>query len=517
MKKEFYGFYAPNQTEIDKSWNEGIFVFDANTLLNLYRYSDSTRKDFLMVLSKLKEKLHMPYQVGYEYHSNRNSVIENLDTSYYTLSASIKDICDKAITSAINQYVRHPSIEVEILKKTLNEFVKKLDTELEKQKKKHPDFKKEDEVLKQLTELYENKVGVPFSEDDLKKIYIEGKQRYDKLIPPGYKDLETKKKKGEQHIYGDLIIWKELISLTTKEKKEIIFITDDRKEDWWTIENGKTIRPREELIKEFYDLTGIRILIYNADNFLHFAKERKLATSIKEQSITEVKEVRQADEISITLNELNDRNLELSKIITNSVPSKWYSINSRMANLMQDAEIVDRLNFTNPNMDALNKLASTTSNLETLRNISERWNYDTPNLEAIRKLTSTTPNLDTLKNISERWNYDTPNLEAIRKLTSTTPNLDTLRNITERWNYDTPSLEIKQNAKTPKELTKLDLKKRESVKSSDSSISKNESSIEKTPKAKTKGESIINTTKSSQNNEDGSTNNKISKNNKKDK
>nr|WP_278022690.1 PIN-like domain-containing protein [Flavobacterium ginsengisoli] len=220
MKKEFYGFYAPNQTEIDKSWNEGIFVFDANTLLNLYRYSDSTRKDFLMALSKLKEKLHMPYQVGYEYHSNRNSVIENLDTSYYTLSASIKEICDKNITGVLKQYVRHPSIEVETLKKVLNEFVKKIETELEKQKKKHPDFKKEDEVLKQLTELYENKVGVPFSKDELKKIYTEGKERYDQLIPPGYKDLETKKKRGDQHIYGDLIIWKELISLTKKEKKK---------------------------------------------------------------------------------------------------------------------------------------------------------------------------------------------------------------------------------------------------------------------------------------------------------
>jgi hypothetical protein len=165
MKKEFYGFYAPNQMEIDKSWNEGIFVFDANTLLNLYRYTDSTRKDFLMVLSKLKDKLHMPFQVGYEYHSNRNSVIENLDTSYNTLSASIKEICDKTITGAINQYVRHPSIEVDILKRSLNEIVKKFDIELEKQKKKHPDFKKDDEVLIQLTELYENNVGTPFNKE----------------------------------------------------------------------------------------------------------------------------------------------------------------------------------------------------------------------------------------------------------------------------------------------------------------------------------------------------------------
>jgi hypothetical protein len=87
MKKEFYGFYEPSQIEIDKSWNNGFFVFDANTLLNLYRYSDSIRRDFLMVITKLKEKLFMPYQVGCEYHLNRHNVIDSLDKSYDTLLA----------------------------------------------------------------------------------------------------------------------------------------------------------------------------------------------------------------------------------------------------------------------------------------------------------------------------------------------------------------------------------------------------------------------------------------------
>nr|WP_298344108.1 hypothetical protein [uncultured Algibacter sp.] len=58
---------------------------------------------------------------------------------------------------------------------------------------------------------------------------------------------------------------------------------------------GQTIRPREELIKEFYDETGFRILIYQADFFLKFAKE-KLNSSVKEDSINEIKEVRLEDE-----------------------------------------------------------------------------------------------------------------------------------------------------------------------------------------------------------------------------
>lgn len=136
MKKEFYGFYEPSEVEINKSWNNGLFVFDANTLLNLYRYSESTRKDFLMVITKLKENLFMPYQVGYEYHSNRHSVIESLDKSYDALISTIKETCDKTITNTINQYLRHPSIHAENLKKTLDDFLKKINIELERQKKK---------------------------------------------------------------------------------------------------------------------------------------------------------------------------------------------------------------------------------------------------------------------------------------------------------------------------------------------------------------------------------------------
>ncbi|MBP6754736.1 MAG: DUF4935 domain-containing protein [Bacteroidia bacterium] len=385
MKKEFYGFYEPSLIEIDKSWNNGFFVFDANTLLNLYRYSDSTRKDFLMVITKLKEKLFMPYQVGYEYHSNRHNVIESIDKSYDTLLTSIKETCDKTITNTINQYLRHPSIHAENLKKTLDEFQKKIDSELEKQKNNHPDFKSKDEILLQLTELFENKVGKQFTSNELKKIYIEGKDRNEQQIPPGFKDLETKRKKGDQHIYGDLIIWKEIIDLTKKEKKEIIFITDDRKEDWWTIENGKTIRPREELIKEFYDLTGVRILIYNADNFLHYAKERKLVSKIKEESISEVKEVRKSDE-------------NLIKISDYLTSTQWHNtFGAKISDLLKNTN--DLTHWSNPTGSTIAELLKTTNNLtnwynptgatiaESLINKNDLNNlFKTTNLEASSQL-----------------------------------------------------------------------------------------------------------------------------------
>ncbi|MFO0358824.1 MAG: PIN-like domain-containing protein [Sphingobacteriaceae bacterium] len=296
MKKEFIGYYNPSDKEISDAWNKGTFAFDANTLLNLYRYSENTRKDFLSALKAIKQKLFLPHQAALEFHSNRIGVIEGIGHSYDNLYKIFENNFEKNLEPQINQFKKHPVISIDQINKLHSEFLKKISSELEKQRKNHPDFKTKDEVLDQLTELFESATGKEFTKEELIKIYTEGKERYAEGIPPGYKDLENKKKKGDRHVYGDLIIWKELIAYAKKEKKSLLLITDDRKEDWWNIENGKTIRPREELIKEFFDLTGIRILIYNADNFLYYAKEKKLVPKLKDETIKEVKEIRLSDE-----------------------------------------------------------------------------------------------------------------------------------------------------------------------------------------------------------------------------
>ncbi|WP_204277464.1 PIN-like domain-containing protein, partial [Escherichia coli] len=61
----------------------------------------------------------------------------------------------------------------------------------------------------------------------------EGEDRYAKKIPPGYKD--AKKDAGEFDKYGDLIIWKDMIGKAKADKRPILFISDDAKEDWWWI------------------------------------------------------------------------------------------------------------------------------------------------------------------------------------------------------------------------------------------------------------------------------------------
>ena len=69
------GFYRPSEDEFLTLWERGFFVLDSNVLLNLYRYPETARRDFLNVLKKIKERIWVPHQVILEFQRNRLGVI----------------------------------------------------------------------------------------------------------------------------------------------------------------------------------------------------------------------------------------------------------------------------------------------------------------------------------------------------------------------------------------------------------------------------------------------------------
>lgn len=145
----------------------------------------------------------------------------------------------------------------------------------------------------------------------LEEIYSDGKVRYDRKQPPGYSDSnksqedkeENKKRDTYIHknlafkrIYGDLILWRELIEECKRiSAKYVIFITDDEKEDWWWSINSmgkKTIGPRPELIDEICTVAEVKLFyMYNSEKFLEYAK-KYLKIRIKTKSIDQVKETK---------------------------------------------------------------------------------------------------------------------------------------------------------------------------------------------------------------------------------
>lgn len=88
-------------------------------------------------------------------------------------------------------------------------------------------------------------------------------------------------------------MWKQIIKNAADTGKDVIFVSDDLKEDWMLEFRGKKYGPRKELIKEFHEQTNNHyILIYNQECFLNLANE-KFNAALKEETITEVKTVHQ--------------------------------------------------------------------------------------------------------------------------------------------------------------------------------------------------------------------------------
>lgn len=294
MKKLFAEYYALPEDRINEIWANSLIVFDTNVLLNLYRYNDDARKEFIKVIEFYKERLWIPYQVGLEFHRCREDILRKNAAAYQELGEEISKGLLKVIDTLNSQrdYARHPYINMKDIRSKVERCTTSIAKSLKKQEENHPDNFEQDEILDAITQLFDGRVGHDFSEEELATIYQEGEHRFANKVPPGYCDEKNKKDKPKRHLYGDLIVWKQTISHSAEQKKDIIFITDDHKTDWWDKVEGK-YTPRKELIKEFAESTGQCVLIYDSSRFLEYAKNNKVKVSQK--TINEVEKVKSID------------------------------------------------------------------------------------------------------------------------------------------------------------------------------------------------------------------------------
>lgn len=292
MKKQFAEYYELSEERIKEIWEDSLIVFDANVLLNLYRYNEDARTEFINVIKFYKERLWIPYQVGLEFHRRREEIMRKNAKAYNVLAEKISKELVGVVSSLESEYTRHPYISIKDIKKRVEKCAESITKTLEKQALAHPDYSNGDEILQSITKLFDGRVGSDFEEKDLEALYKEGEKRYANKIPPGYCDEKNKKDKGKRSLYGDLVVWKQTIHHCKEQAKSLIFITDDHKPDWWDKVEGKHT-PRKELIKEFADSTVQNILIYDSSRFLEYAKRNKAKISPK--TIREVEKVKLED------------------------------------------------------------------------------------------------------------------------------------------------------------------------------------------------------------------------------
>lgn len=295
MKKQFAEYYELPEERIKEIWDNSLIVFDTNVLLNLYRYNEESRNEFINVIKTYKEHLWIPYQVGLEFHRRRETVIRKHISTYKSLGEDVSKRLMDVVTALRNNgdYTRHPYIKIADIESKLKRCAISIKKSLDEQESKHPDYLKVDSILSAITELFDGCVGNDYAVNELEELYKEGEKRYANQVPPGYCDEKNKKDKSKRHLYGDLIVWKQTITQSKEQKRDVIFITDDHKPDWWDKVDGKH-SPRKELIREFIDSTGQNILIYDSSRFLDYAKRRN-KVKVSPKTIREVEKVKQED------------------------------------------------------------------------------------------------------------------------------------------------------------------------------------------------------------------------------
>lgn len=274
MRDTIKEYIELSDKEKNDLWNTATFVFDTNVFLNLYRYSNKTRNQLIESFEWLKTRIWMPYQVASEFCKDRYSVIDEANKRFDNLSAD----ADK-LTDNWREELRLDCSDSDI--KELGKYLKEWIT-----KKKDNNYltfsATNDEVFRRLLDLFDEKVGKPFSVEEKLNIEQEGEKRYASKIPPGYRD-----NKKTANRFGDLFVWKEIIGYSKLKEVDIIFVTHDQKEDWWNTISGKTIGPRIELRKEFYEETKKMFHMYTMSSFLSFFIENK-GKSIDKTTIDEV-------------------------------------------------------------------------------------------------------------------------------------------------------------------------------------------------------------------------------------
>jgi hypothetical protein len=309
----FAGFLEYTEEEFKELWEQAIFVVDTNVLINFYKYTNKeTTQNLFDILKELKKanRLWIPHQVALEYFFNYENNMYKQNEGYHLLGEKLKNLKEDAKKIFNQVQSEYPYINTDNFQffiENLEQSCEKLQKQLDKEIKSLPDA---EAIKNDLLELMSGIIGEPYDQKRINEIEKEGEERYHHNVPPGFKDKDDRNKQGfrtyggirYQQLYGDLIVWNQMIDKAREKdkKRPIIFITEEKKEDWWEKDGSKIKRPHPHLIQEFLEKTGQKFYMYRTDSFVQYAKKYLGANVTDEQiqNVTEqVENIRKVDEL----------------------------------------------------------------------------------------------------------------------------------------------------------------------------------------------------------------------------
>jgi hypothetical protein len=355
MKKIFPGYCKKTEKEITEIWRDGIILFDANVLLNLYRYSEQTKETIIELIKKFKKRTWLPHQSALEYNRNRYEVIAQQEKAYKEFSKRIEEI-QKDLQSK-----NKPPFLPESVHKELNKVFDKVNLEVQKSITKYNNYFEKDPIYEELSSLFKSKISKAYDKKRLAEIYKEGKDRYEIKHPPGYQDEKNKK---DINKYGDLILWFQIIDITKNEKKPAILITDERKNDWWwKINDGRIMGPRYELVEEIKKVAQVSFHMYSSESFLSFG-QKFLKEEVDSKALEEIQTIR---------NTYSNDNLHIQEL----------------SNIIYDLQNIDNTIDNSEGLILLNKIQSISKRINSINDEIKKKKLNEQNVDEIDEYTYT--------------------------------------------------------------------------------------------------------------------------------
>lgn len=437
MKNLLFAYQRPSEVEFAEMWKLCIFAFDANMLLNIYRYTPETQEKFFVILERFKDRIWISHQAASEYLKRREDVINSQLKVYDDVAIKLNTDLEKLAKQLEETYKRHPSIKIEKVVQIVKAALADAQSSLDENKEQHPNLAVSDSLQNRIVELFADKTGEKYSNEKLDEIYKESEKRFKVNFPPGYKDA---KDKPFPEKYGDVVIWFQLMDFAKAIKKPLIFVTDDRKEDWWVKKGGKTISARPELLEEFQKETGVTIYLYQSEQFIEYAF-KFFDGEDAQAAVEEVQEIRKQDEAQEAKFNTTFERVDVPKAVYRAVPKLTNLAAVQDAMALRFASMIPQTNIDKITNDLARQTASYLQNdvfknaaLEAARSAVSDINLN-ENLQKVISGTALQINksfLDAVQNPASRLNKSV--LDAVSALNQ--PAMDAIRQWRENMRFN---------------------------------------------------------------------------------
>lgn len=291
--KDIFPGHLPERLTLETLKNS-IVTFDANSILNLYRFRPETSTDYINALKVMPGNLWLTFMAALEYNSLRITVIKQEQEFLDSVRKDVTAFKNK-MEEVLNK--EHKHFPFDDFRNTLLHATEKMNKLILDCQSEQKDIIRNDPIRDELFNIFRGRTGAPISEEILSNIYAEAEERFNYEIPPGYKDKKNKenafKLYGAQRIntkYSDFIIWHEIIEKAKREKKPIVFITDEKKDDWVLKVNGYVLSARPELINELMIKANQQFHLASSKDFISIMKSSGMVR-ISQASVEDIEQV----------------------------------------------------------------------------------------------------------------------------------------------------------------------------------------------------------------------------------